>query len=84
LNLAGASVRLLLKPSTVSSFPNWAVDAVSVYPTYRKTFDIIFERAETSSRIAQLRFRIGSGAPTMRQNLPGANGTCMLGFVSRG
>ena len=26
---------------------NCAADAVSVYPTYRKPFDIIFERAKT-------------------------------------
>jgi hypothetical protein len=26
---------------------NCAVDAVSVYPTYRKPFDMIFERAKT-------------------------------------
>ena len=26
---------------------NCAVDAVSVYPTYRKPFDVIFERAKT-------------------------------------
>ena len=30
---------------------NCAVDAVSVYPTYRKPFDMIFERAKTGGMV---------------------------------
>jgi len=60
---------------TAHSFPRTCFSIVSELPTIRP------EHPLGSHNSA---FRIGSGGPTMRQNLLVENGACMPGFVSRG